>query len=376
MADQPRGAESAVLKQLAAEGVTLWLSGASRRELVNGALRSAVSRTGITGAVLSARTLGREVRERELYLERINRLSFAGVSPAQAMRSLCVDDARWACDILRPAFDETSGATGHVSVDLDPRLAHDAAATVREAQALYAAVGRPNLLIKVPATAAGVRALSDCLFEGVGVNATLVYSLKRYEEVLDAYFDGLDRMADAGREIAGVGSVASFDVFRLGEELDERLGEPDGAGGVRGKSAVAFACLAYQVYEDRLGSPQWRHLRAKGARPQRLAWAEGDGTEPDSRRDSLIRKIIAWNTVHTVTRATLESPGWYGDLQGDSLTGGRDRAARVRDGLARLGISPETVAAELEAEGVGTLTESWTRTLGDVGSALGRDGRR
>ncbi|WP_093802515.1 transaldolase family protein [Streptomyces sp. Wb2n-11] len=365
-----------VLTDLVHEGVSVWLGGVSRRSLADGTLSLRTADGCVTGAVLSLREMGREVRDGTAYQEQIGLLAAQGVTADEAVRALHLYDARWACDVLRQSFTASRGADGWVCAELDPRFADDARASVAEARTVALAVNRPNLLITVPSTPAGMTVISDCVAEGIGVNAGHIYSVRRYGEVVEAYFEGMGRALAAGRAVTACLSVASFEAARMEAAVDGCLDELEDAvaAPLRGRSALALARAAYQLYEERLGSGRWRKLRAAGARPQRLAWP-GAGTPDPATAVRQVEELVAWNTVHTMSQPVLDAVARRGRLRGDTLSGESTASNELLTGLWLRGVSVDRTAEKLaraelrrsvrdRLDLVGSVRDTWRRTQG------------
>ena len=358
---------------LMAEGVSPWLEGVSRDRISSGYLARLVAETGIRGATTDPVTLLRALTGTTAYRGQLARLAGRCATAEAALRELLVRDAQAACDELRGVFEETGGGDGLVSVDLDPRHVHDAAATVEDAEAVTEAVGRPNVLVKIPATAEGLDAISACIGRGIGVHVTEIFSPHRYGAVVAAYFDGLERALASGRELSAIVSVASLSVGRLDAEVDARLdalGTPE-ARALRGEAGLATARLAYEVYEERLGLGRWRPLRAAGARPQRLAWTDTSVTGPPPARTRYVDRLVAWSTVTLLSPPVIEAAVLHSRLQGDTLTGEAKAARTVWDRLERAGVPHDTVTAKLEADGLRRLVTLRRRLLSAVAGGPG-----
>src|SRR5438094_175300 len=226
-----------------------------------------------------------------------------------ALRDLTTHDVRLACDVLRPAYDASDGVDGRASIEVDPRLAYDTEATIAEARALWWRVDRPNLFIKIAAAREALPAITACLAEGISVNVTLIFSLTRYDEVIDAFLEGLERARQAGHDLAQIASVASFFVSRVDTEVDARLAKTGTAeaAALRGRAAIANARLAYQRYEQMLASPRWAALAAAGARPQRPLWASTSVKDPAYSDTMYVTKLVAPDVVNTMPEATLRA---------------------------------------------------------------------
>ncbi|MFE3603579.1 transaldolase family protein [Streptomyces sp. NPDC059142] len=327
---------------------------------MDGSLKRRVAEGQVSGAVLPLRELGREVRAGTVYREQIEGLGARGVGAEVALRTLHRHDVRWACDLLAARFASTQGEDGWVCAELDPRLADDAAGSLAEARALAGAVNLPNLLVTVPGTAAGMEVVSGCVAEGIGVNVSHLYSPRRYESAVDAYFEGLERALAAGRSMVRC-SVASFGTARMDAALSER----QGAVVPPGRSALALARAVYHLYEERLGTSGWRRLRSAGARPQRLLWpdaAEADRTVAARR----VEDLVAWNTVQTMSARTLDAVAQHGRLRGDTLSG---EAAGAREHLSEVrigGVGIEELAVEVAATELRERAEDRAAVVGSL----------
>ncbi|MGW0565012.1 transaldolase family protein [Streptomyces sp. NPDC003016] len=343
MVEAETAGSGSALAELVHEGVSVWLDGVTRRSLVDGTLRRLVSEAPVTGALLPLRELGREVREGTAYREQLDLLGERGVGAEVALWALHRYDVRLACDVLAERFASTRGADGWVCAELDPRSADDAPGSLAGARALTDAVNRPNLLITVPGTAAGLQVVSGCLAQGIAVNVSHLYSPRRYEDAADAYFEGLGRALAAGRPPA-CGSVASFDAARTEAALHERADTVVPRGG----SALALARAVYHLYEERLGTRDWRRLRNAGATPQRLLWPDAGETD----RTAAVRRVedmVAWNTVQAMSERTLDAVARLGRLHGDTLSGESVAAQAHLTELRNRGAGVEEVATELAA---------------------------
>lgn len=365
-----------VLTELVHEGVSVWLDGVSRRSLADGTLSLRMADACVTGAVLSLREMGREVRDGTAYEEQIDLLATQGVTADEAVRALHLYDARWACDVLWQNFTASQGADGWVCAELDPRFADDARASVAEARTVAFAVNRPNLLITVPSTPAGMTVISDCVAEGIGVNAGHIYSVRCYGEVVEAYFEGMGRALAAGQSVTTCLSVASFETARMEAAVDRCLNELEDtvAAPLRGRSALALARAAYQLYEERLGSGRWRKLRAAGARPQRLVWPGADAPDPVTAVRQ-VEELVAWSTVHTMSQSTLDVVARRGRLRGDTLSGESGVSNELLTGLRLRGVNVDRTAAKVARTElrrsvrdrlnlVGSVRDTWRRRHG------------
>jgi transaldolase len=367
---------SDVLTELSAAGVAVWLDDISRERLVTGNLAALMRDRRVVGVTSNPTIFDHALSHGDFYNEQLAELALRGVSVEEASRAITTYDVRWACDVLRPVYDATGGVDGRVSLEVDPRLAGDTARTIAEARALWWLVDRPNLFIKIPATRAGLPAITQCLAEGISINVTLIFSLERYGEVIDAFFAGLEQAADAGHDLSSMASVASFFVSRVDTEVDRRLdkiGTPEAAA-LRGKAAIANARLAYELFEQRFApwSPRWAALRDKGARVQRPLWASTSTKDPAYPDTMYVVELVAADTVNTMPEATILAMADHGELRGNTVRGTYEQSRKVFEDLAGLGISYEDVVTVLEEEGVSKFAASWQELLETIQAELER----
>jgi transaldolase len=354
------------LAELADLGVAIWLDDISRDRLTTGNLAGLVRDSHVSGVTSNPTIFAKAMSSGSAYNEQIADLALRGVSVDEAVRMLTTYDIRWACDVLRPVYDQTNGLNGRVSIEVDPRLANETEKTIAEARALWWMVDRPNLLIKIPATKAGLPAITQCLSEGISVNVTLIFALDRYDEVIDAHMTGLERAV--GRDLAGIASVASFFVSRVDTEVDERLdkiGTPE-AHELRGKAALANARLAYELFERKTATARWEALKARGAREQRPLWASTSVKDPSFADTMYVTELAAPDTVNTMPEATLHATAAHGVLHGDAIRGTYDKSRKVIEQLEELGISYEDVVKVLEDQGVQKFAASWSELLDTI----------
>jgi transaldolase len=358
------------LAQLTAAGVAVWLDDISRERLSTGNLETLVREFHVRGVTSNPTIFDHALSKGSAYNDQVADLAVRGVSVDEAVRTITTYDIRWACDVLRPVYDQTGGQDGRVSLEVDPRLARETAKTIAEARALWWLVDRPNLLIKIPATVEGLPAITQCLSEGISVNVTLIFSLQRYAAVIDAFMAGLE--AASGRDIASLASVASFFVSRVDTEVDSRLdklGTPE-AQALRGKAALANARLAYQLYEEKFAGARWEELSRRGARPQRPLWASTSTKDPSFPDTMYVVDLVAPGTVNTMPEATLHATADHGVLRGDTIHGTYTESRQVFDQLEALGISYDDVVAVLEEEGVQKFAASWSELLETIRSEM------
>jgi transaldolase len=343
-------------------GVSIWLDDLSRDDIVSGRLQELMATRGVTGITTNPTIFAKAVTEgRDAYAGQLRELKRTEVGPEDAALAIVTDDVRAACDILLPVHIGSRGADGFVSIEVTPDVAHDTHATVAQASRLRDAVDRPNVLVKIPSTTAGVKALEQATAEGLSINMTLLFGLDRYREVIAAYRSGLERARDEGIDLTGIHSVASFFVSRVDVETDRRLTAIGGteAEALRGQAAVANARLAYAEYETSLNDPRWLELAAAGANAQRPLWASTGVKDPRMLDTRYIDDLVAPDVVDTMPVKTLEAVWDHGRGGGDSIHPGLDDARAIVGRLLRIGVDLHDVANELERAGVHAFGESW-----------------
>jgi len=367
---------SDVLAELSAAGVAIWLDDISRERLDTGNLAGLARDRHVVGVTSNPTIFAHALSHGDAYNKQLAALALRGVTVGEASRAITTYDVRWACDVLRPFYDSSGGVDGRVSLEVDPRLAGDADKTIAEARALWWLVDRPNLFIKIPATEAGLPAITQCLAEGISINVTLIFSLERYGAVIDAFFAGMEKAAEAGHDLASMASVASFFVSRVDTEVDRRLdkiGTPEAAA-LRGKAAIANARLAYELFEQRFAqdSPRWQALHGKGARLQRPLWASTSTKDPAYPDTMYVVELVAPHTVNTMPESTILAMADHGELRGDAVRGTYEQSRKVFEELDGLGISYEDVVTVLENEGVSKFAASWQELLDTIQAELER----
>lgn len=362
------------LAALARHGVSVWLDDLSRDLLADGELQRLVDDLHVVGVTSNPTIFATALAKGDRYTDQVRRLAQRGADVEEAVLDLTADDVRAAADVLRPVFDATGGLDGRVSIEVDPRLAHDTERTVESARQLWQVVDRPNAMIKIPATIAGLPAITTTLSEGISVNVTLIFSLGRYRSVMNAYLCGLEAALAAGRDLATITSVASFFVSRMDTEVDKRLDAltAPGVQALKGKAAVANARLAYQAYQEVTSTERWRLLADAGARMQRPLWASTGVKNPDYPDTLYVTELVAPDTVNTMPLKTLEAVADHGVITGDTVRGRYDEAAQVLDALAAAGIGYPDVVEQLEREGVEKFEKSWSELLATVSDELAR----
>ncbi|MGW2651024.1 transaldolase [Streptomyces sp. NPDC001393] len=362
------------LKRLSEEGVAIWLDDLSRKRITSGNLAELIDQQHVVGVTTNPTIFQKAISGGDGYEQQVSDLAARKVTVEEAIRMITTADVRDAADILRPVFDATGGKDGRVSIEVDPRLAHNTRATVAEAKQLAWLVDRPNTLIKIPATKAGLPAITETIGLGISVNVTLIFSLERYRAVMDAYLSGLEKAKERGLDLSLIHSVASFFVSRVDTEIDKRLDGigTDEAKALRGKAAVANARLAYQAYEEVFSSDRWQALENAGANKQRPLWASTGVKDPAYPDTLYVTELVAPNTVNTMPEATLEATEDHGEISGDTVAGTYEQARADLDALEKLGISYDDVVQVLEDEGVEKFEASWIDLLKSTQAELER----
>src|ERR1700678_3684643 len=361
-----------VLGQLSEAGVSIWLDDISRDRLRTGSLQSLIDGFHVSGVTSNPTIFQHAVASGTAYNDQLHDLAISGASVDEAARAITTQDIRAAADVLRPAYDRTSGVDGRVSIEVDPRFARETAKTIAQARQLCWLVDRPNMYIKIPATVEGLPAITATLAQGISVNVTLIFSLERYGAVIDAYMAGLEQAAANGHDISTIASVASFFVSRVDTEVDKRL---DAIGtleahALKGTAAIANARLAYELYEQRLATPRWEALAAKGAKGQRPLWASTSTKAPSFPDTMYVVDLVVADTVNTMPEPTLHATADHGVFAGDTVHGTYDASRKVFADLEGLGIGYDDVVQVLEDEGVSKFEASWNELLQTIQNEL------
>jgi transaldolase len=360
------------LAELSAAGVAVWLDDISRERLASGGLDALRREKHVVGETSNPTIFAKALSVSDLYADQVKDLAMRGVAVEEATRMITTYDVRWACDVLRPAYDDSHGVDGRVSIEVDPRLAMETDKTIAEAKQLWWLVDRENLFIKIPATLPGLPAITATLALGISVNVTLIFGLERYEQVMDAFLAGLEKARASGHDLTKLGSVASFFVSRVDTEVDKRLdkiGTPE-AQALHGKAAIANARLAYERYERVHTSDRWKALADAGARPQRPLWASTSTKNPAYRDVMYVEELVAPGVVNTMPEATIHAYADHGEVRGDTVTPNYADAKQVLDDLAALGIGYDDVVDTLEREGVEKFEQSWLELIQSLKTQL------
>ena len=358
--------------QLAEAGVSIWLDDLSRTRISSGNLQDLIETRNVTGVTTNPTIFAAAIGGSTAYSQPIAEYADRGATVDDTIFGLTTDDVRDACDIFRPVYDATAGVDGRVSIEVSPDLAHDTDGTVAQAKELWAKIDRPNLLVKIPATKAGLPAIAAAIGAGISVNVTLIFSLERYAEVIDAYLTGLETAQAAGIDLSTIESVASFFVSRVDTETDKRLtaiGTPE-ALALKSKAGLANARLAYELFERSFASDRAQALLAAGANLQRPLWASTGVKDPALPDTLYVTELVAQGVVNTMPEKTLEATFDHGVVTGDTITGGYDEARAVFAGLAEVGIDFTDVTQVLEDEGVAKFIDSWHDLLAQVAEGL------
>lgn len=358
--------------RLSEAGVSIWLDDLSRERIVSGSLKDLIDNKNVVGVTTNPSIFAAALANGESYAAQVQQLARSGADVDKAVFEITTDDVLQACDVFAPVAEATHGVDGRVSIEVDPRLSRDTEGTIREAKELFDKVGRYNVLIKIPATKEGLPAISATLAAGISVNVTLIFSLERYREVINAYMVGIEQAKENGHDLSKIHSVASFFVSRVDAEIDKRLDAvgTDEAKALKGKAGLANARLAYQVFEEQFATERWQVLAAAGANAQRPLWASTGVKDPALPDTLYVTGLVAPHTVNTMPEKTLNATADHGEVTGDTITGTYAESNAVLDSLDGLGISYNDVVEQLETEGLDKFVVSWGELLETVQTAL------
>ena len=364
-AETPTGA-------LSAAGVSIWLDDLSRERIAGHGLERLIAERDVVGVTTNPTIFASALSKGEAYDEQVRELAAAGKDVADAIFEITTADVGNAADVFHDVFVTSNGYDGRVSIEVSPELAHDTEATIAEAKRLWTTIDKPNVMIKIPATAEGVPAISAAIAAGISVNVTLIFSLDRYADVIDAYFSGLEQAAAAGIDLSTIHSVASFFVSRVDTEVDKRLTaiDSDDATALKSKAAIANARLAYKLFVERFATERAIALQEQGANRQRPLWASTGVKDPSLPDTLYVTELVTHGVVNTMPEKTLEAVADHGDIEGDTVVGNYDDAQQVMDRLAAVGVDIDDVTALLEREGVEKFIASWHELTDTVSTAL------
>ena len=353
---------SSRLNQLSEQGQSVWVDFVSREALEDGTIERLIREDAVVGLTSNPTIFQKAIASGDHYDDQLREVLKETEDGKEAFLALAIQDIQAACDLLKPAYDKSGGVDGFVSIEVDPRLAGDRAKTVEEAKRLKKLVDRDNVYIKIPATPAGIGAIEDTIAAGIPVNVTLIFSIERHREVMEAYVKGLERLTSDGGDPTHVPSVASFFVSRVDTEADKRL---EGHKELQGKLAVANAKLAYQAYKEVFAGDRWEALKAKGAKVQRPLWASTSTKNPEYRDVLYVEELIGPDTVNTMPPETIEAFQDHGEVA-PTLEQGIDEARKVFDDVAAAGVDLDDVFRTLETEGVEKFADSFAELFEHV----------
>jgi transaldolase len=360
------------LQKLSKRGQSVWIDSLSRTMLQSGKLEQMMREDAVVGVTTNPSIFQKALSEGDAYDEQLRAIAETEHDPKELFLQLSARDVEAALDLLSPVH-EGNAQDGFVSWEVDPTLAYDREATFDEAMRLHGWIDRPNLYVKIPATKPGLGAIEDCIAHGKSINITLIFSLQRYREVVEAYLRGLERLVASGGDPSTVHSVASFFVSRVDTEADKRLekiGTPE-ALALRGKLAVANAKLAYEHYRKTFGGPRWDFLKEKGATPQRCLWASTSTKNPEYRDVVYVEELIGPETVNTMPVETVSAFQDHGEVRGDTVMDDVEGAHALFDDLAKVGVDYDDVTETLELEGVQKFADAFAELLDGVRSKRG-----
>lgn len=364
---------NANLQAVTDAGVSIWLDDLDRTRISSGNLASLIADKCVRGVTTNPSIFQKAITSGDAYKDQLLALASQGADVDSIIRSLTTDDVRAACDIFLPLYHDSNGVDGRVSIEVDPRLAHETVTTIEQAKELHRIVDRANVLIKIPATPAGLPAITEVIAAGISVNVTLIFSVSVYIDVVNAYMAGLEKAAASGADLSTIHSVASFFVSRIDTEVDARLNEilTPAAAHLMGRAAIANARLAWQAHLDILNSDRWKALAAKGANPQRPLWASTGVKDPAYDPTRYVIDLVVDGCVNTMPEGTLNAVASQGVCQGDLVTGTAHESAHVWTSLADIGIDQVEVCNKLEAEGVAKFVEAWIELRQSVATTAG-----
>ena len=360
------------LAQLAANGVSIWLDDLSRSRIESGNLASLIASRSVSGVTTNPTIFAGALSKGEGYGDQLSELAAQGKTATEAIFEITTVDVANACDVFRSVYDSTDGFDGRVSIEVEPGLAHDAAKTVTQAKELFAKVNRENVMIKIPATKAGLAAITEVISVGISVNVTLIFSLQRYREVIGAYIAGIQLAKEKGLDLSKIHSVASFFVSRVDTEIDKRLNNvgTEQALALRSKAALANARLAYRVFEEEFDVDAWAELESSGANKQRPLMASTGVKDPELSDTLYVTELVAPMLVNTMPEKTMEAVFDHGIVPNNSITEHYSESEAIIAAVESLGISIHEVTDLLEKEGVEKFVISWNELVESISKAL------
>ncbi len=358
------------LKRLVELGQSPWFDNITQELITSGKLARLIADDGLRGMTSNPSIFEKAVANTAVYDDTVRRLTDEGKDAGAIFEAIAVGDVRLACDVFRPVYDATAGNDGLVSIEVSPTLGNDTAGTIAEAERLWRAVDRPNVMVKIPGTLAGLPAIEHCLAAGININITLLFSVARYAQVIEAFMRALERRVEANRPIDRLASVASFFVSRVDTKIDPQLDAMGDPKNVRGKAAIANAAMAYKLFQETVASERWRKLAARGARVQRPLWASTSTKDPKFPDVYYVEALIASDTVNTMPPETFEAYRDHGKPEVRIQEAIAAAPAQLA-ALAASGISLAKVTEELETEGVEKFGVAYASLLKGVGAKAG-----
>jgi transaldolase len=360
------------LHQLKVAGVSIWLDDLSRERIQSGSLKELISSRAVTGVTTNPTIFAGAFSKGEAYASQLARLAAAGATADEAIFEATTDDVRSACDVFADVYAETNGVDGRVSIEVEPGFAMDTDKTVSQAKALYEAVNRKNVMIKIPATIPGLAAITQVIAAGISVNVTLIFSLERYRAVIGAFKAGVNQAKANGHDLSTIHSVASFFVSRVDTEIDKRLDQigTDHARNLKSKAAVANARLAYELFQQEFAKEDWKLLEALGGNRQRPLMASTGVKDPNLPDTLYVTELVGPMLVNTMPEMTMEAVFDHGEIKGDSITSNYEISRAILAELEAIGISYDEVVNLLEKEGVEKFVVSWGELVDTVSAAL------
>lgn len=353
------------LAQISEAGVAVWLDDLSRERLQNGSLAKLINEDSVVGVTTNPSIFASAIGKSDLYQNDI--LQNKEKSIEDIITKLTTDDVREACDLFHNTFKASDEIDGRVSLEVDPRFAHDTLATIKQGKQLWEIVDRKNLLIKVPATIEGLPAVTELIAQGISVNITLIFSIERYKKVLDAFATGLEKRVNASQEISSIHSVASFFVSRIDAEIDNKLGDKSDLKGV---AAIANAVMAYDFFLEFEKSSRWQKLSTQGGKLQRPLWASTGVKDPSYDKTRYVMSLVAPNTINTMPEATLNAVKMSGVFSGDTITPSIKNAKINLAKIALAGIDIAKVTDALEIDGIAKFEAAWLDLMSSVKSVI------
>ena len=357
-----------ILEDLSNAGVSIWLDDLSRDRIQNGALEKLIAQSSVVGVTTNPSIFSAAISKSALYAPDIKKFAAAGQSVSQITTSLTTDDVRSACDLFSEIYKNSGGVDGRVSIEVDPDLAHDIDATVARGLELSKIIDRANLMIKVPATIAGLSAITKLTSLGISVNVTLIFSVERYRAVAEAYLVGLEQRLATGGEISQIHSVASLFVSRVDTDIDAQLSKIEGGSSLHGKAGLANAHLAYEAFAKTFHSPRFNFLQERGANLQRPLWASTGVKDKTQDPTKYVVELVAPTVVNTMPEGTLDIVRESGVVRGDTVTKQYEQAREILAALTKIGINLPEAFIRLENEGLAKFEQSWNELLQSVAS--------